>query len=243
MPPKSTNAPKSVTFFTTPSTTSPSLILSNSVTLDLGDSVINGSNNNGNGVNITGDGKDIVIKADNGGVQIDNERCIAVSSNGSNITVNGGEYSVDGTTNAYFIEDRPGGGSNTVTIQNVTYNGERCVQFSNSDNNNIFIKDSTFNTYGYSTLFIGGNNNVCTLENVTVNGSKIFAADSSHTGNDGYSIINIKSGTYNCDLNTSDGCTISITGGTFSDDPTEYLADGYKAVKDNSTGMWTVTEA
>ena len=219
---------------------SSALNLSKDVTLNLGSSIIAGKNNNGNGINISGDNKNITIQATTGGVQMDNQRCIAVSAKDSNIVVDGGNYSLEGITNAYFMEDRSGG-SNTVTIQNATYNGDRGVQFSNSNGNNILIRDTILNCTGYSTIFIGGNNNVCTLENVTVNGSQIFAADSSHVGADGYSVINIKSGTYNCRLTTSDNCIISVSGGSFKYDPAEYLADGYKATKDTTTGMWVVT--
>lgn len=214
------------------------LNISNDITLNLGSSVIDGENNGGNGVNIRSDSKNVVIRAGTGGIAMDSERCIAVSARNSDITIDGGNYSVEGTNNAYFMEDRSGG-SNNVTVQNITYTGDRGVQFSNSDNNTILVKDSSITATGYSAIFIGGNNNVCTLENVTINGNRVMAADSSHTGSDGYSIIYIKSGTYNCDLVTNENCTISITGGSFSDNPTEYLADGYKA--ERIDGMWVVS--
>ncbi len=213
--------------------------ISKSITLNLGGNTITSSDGQ-NGIVLSGNGTDVTIQATTGGVNLPNERCIRVNTQNADISVDGGSYSVEGTHNAYFMEDGLSGGSNSVTIQNVTYTGERGVQFSNSDNNNILIKDSIFTTTGYSGLFIGGNNNVCTLENVTFEGSQIFAADSSHTGDDGYSVIYIKSGTYNCKLNTSEGCTISITGGTFSSNPTQYLAEGYVATR-GADGMWTVT--
>lgn len=222
------------------SLTNTSVGISKSITLNLGGNTITSSDGQ-NGIVLSGNGTDVTIQATTGGVNLPNERCIRVNTQNADITVDGGSYSVEGTHNAYFMEDSSSGGSNSVTIQNVTYTGERGVQFSNSDNNNILIKDSTFTTTGYSGLFIGGNNNVCTLENVTFEGSQIFAADSSHTGDDGYSVIYIKSGTYKCKLNTSTGCTISITGGTFSSNPTQYLAEGYTAAKGDD-GMWTVTE-
>ena len=218
------------------------LSVSGNITLDLGTSQVTNNTKGKDGISVTGNNKNVTIKATTGGVSMENDHCIKVNTQNSDITVDGGVYSVSGTSNAYFMEDGwSNSGSNHVTIQNVTYNGERGVQFSNSDNNVIDIKDCSFTTTGYSTLFIGGNNNVCNLENVTINGSKIFAADSGHTGTDGYSVINIKSGTYNCSLSTSTNCTISITGGSFSSDPTKYLADGYKATKNSSTNMWDVT--
>ena len=214
------------------------LTIDRSITLNLGDKIVDGNNNSSDGIKLSGTDKEITIKADNGGVQIKNQHCISVFSKNSTITVDGGNYSVDGTSNAYLMEDRSGG-SNTVTIQNVTYQGERGVQFSNTDNNTIYIKDCTLNTTGYSGLFIGGNNNVCTLENVTfTGGTRLMAADSNH--DDGaYSIIYIKSGYYDCSLTASTGCNISITGGTFTANPSKFVADGYQAVK-NTDGTWTV---
>lgn len=222
------------------------LELSNSITLDLGDTVIDGNNNGSTGIRLSGDGNDITIQAATGGVQMDEQRCFQVGAKNSNITFDGGNYSITNDTNAILMEDTFSGGSNNVTIQNITYTGDRGVQFSNSDNNTILIKDSILNTDGYSALFIGGNNNVCTLENVTINGggswgSRLFATNSGHSGDDGYSVIYIVSGFYDCWLSTSSGCTISISGGTFTDDPTDYLAQGYKADYDSSTRMWTVT--
>lgn len=220
--------------------TSP-LIISEGITLDLGTNTIANNTQGKNGIHISGSDNDITIKATTGGVNMVNDRCIYMQAKNSNVVVDGGVYSVEGTSNAYFMEDNwSNSGSNTVTIQNVTYTGDRGVQFSNSDNNTILIKDSTFTTTGYSGLFIGGNNNVCTLENVTFEGSRLMAADSSHTGTDGYSVIYIKSGVYKCPLSTSTGCTISITGGTFSSNPTKYLAEGYTATKGDDN-MWVVT--
>ena len=222
------------------------LELENSIVLDLGNNVIGGDNNSSAGIRLSGDGKDITIKADQGGVQLDNQRCFYVSSKNSDILFDGGNYSVEGSQNDFLMEDTSFGGGNTVTIQNITYTGGRGVQFSSSQDNNILIKDSIFNTDGYATIFIGGINNVCTLENVTINGggnwgSRLFASNSGHKGDDGYSIIYVKSGFYDCKLATSDGCIISISGGTFADNPTEYLADGYKADYDSASQMWTVT--
>ena len=71
-----------------------------------------------------------------------------MNTQNSDITVDGGVYSVSGTSNAYFMEDGwSNSGSNHVTIQNVTYNGERGVQFSNSDK--MCIRDRT----GYGHIY------------------------------------------------------------------------------------------
>ena len=211
-----------------------------SITLNLGDKIIDGTNNNSAGVNLSGADKEITVKADNGGVQIKNQQCFTVNTSDSAIIIDGGNYSVAGTSNAYLMEARSGK-SNIVTIQNVTYTGERGVSFSMADDCTILIKNSTFNTYGYSGLFVGGNNNVCTLENVTfTGGTRLMAADSGHDAGGAYSMIYIKSGYYDCQLTASTGCTISITGGTFTKDPTKYVADGYQAVYNTADRTWTV---
>ena len=211
-----------------------------SITLNLGDKIIDGTNNNSAGVNLSGADKEITVKADNGGVQIKNQQCFTVNTSDSAIIIDGGNYSVAGTSNAYLMEARSGK-SNIVTIQNVTYTGERGVSFSMADDCTILIKNSTFNTYGYSGLFVGGNNNVCTLENVTfTGGTRLMAADSGHDAGGAYSIIYIKSGYYDCSLTASTGCTISITGGTFTKNPTNYVAEGYQAVYNTADRTWTV---
>ena len=61
--------------------------------------------------------------------------------------------------------------------------------------------------------------------------------------------VYIKSGNYTAEqtspnwlLQRDEGCTLSVTGGTFSNDPSQFVADGYQAVK-NADNTWTVTES
>lgn len=85
---------------------------------------------------------------------------------------------------------------------------------------------------------------------VTVNGGTFSGPNysvwiGSDYNNPVNSTIEINGGTFNKPLNaqkcTRDGA-ISITGGTFTADPTEYLATGCTAMKDNETNTWTVSD-
>ena len=55
--------------------------------------------------------------------------------------------------------------------------------------------------------------------------------------------ITINDGTFNGDFLVNGYGTLTIKGGTFDHNPTAYVADGYKAVEDETTGEWTVTIA
>ena len=53
------------------------------------------------------------------------------------------------------------------------------------------------------------------------------------------SVVTIEGGSFTGKLFTADGGKIVIKGGTFSVDPSAYLASGYVATESN--GTWTVT--
>ena len=55
--------------------------------------------------------------------------------------------------------------------------------------------------------------------------------------------VTINDGTFTGELKADNTDEIVIKGGTFSADPTQYVADGYKAEFDTAISMWVVTTA
>ncbi len=212
------------------------LTISEDITLDLGENTLS-SSTLAAPIQIRQDNANVTIKAaGDGGISSSgsNHNCLNITADNANIVIDGGTYSSE---DYMFIKDGNGSTQNThLTIKNITYIGDRGVHFTGKDGV-VDVIDSTFTTTGYSALYIGGNT-VCNLENVTVNGN-VFAADTNGSADNGYSTINIKSGHYT-KLSNSDSCTISVTGGTFSQNPTAYVdTENYTVTKTGS--VWTVT--
>lgn len=129
------------------------------------------------------------------------------------------------------------GENNTTSPANITiYGGEYTAQ--------AVPADSDWWAYFCAPVYASASGNI-TISGGTFNG---YYGISSRYVNVGQN-LNISGGTFNgsksalfVDTKTGTACnemrTIAITGGTFSSDPSAYLAVGYKATEDN--GTWTV---
>ena len=130
------------------------------------------------------------------------------------------------------------GENNTTSPANITiYGGEYTAQAAPTESNwwayfcapvyasasgNITISGGTFNGYyGISSRYVNVGQNL-NISGGTFNGSNSAL------------FVDTKSG-----VECSETRTIAITGGTFSSDPTAYVAEGYVAMK-NDNGTWTV---
>ena len=130
------------------------------------------------------------------------------------------------------------GENNTMPTANITiYGGEYtvstvpasdawkpfCATIYASASGDINIYGGTFNGYyGISSRYVNVGQNL-NISGGTFNGSNSAL------------FVDTKSG-----VECSETRTIAITGGTFSSDPSEYVAEGYKATKDESANTWTV---
>ncbi len=210
------------------------------ITLDLGASKIEKNKNNENTINVSGDSANVTVKATTGGISAigSNNRCFHINTSNSNIRVDGGTYS---SQNYYSMECGTSAVNNVITVQNATFSGDRGINIASSDGNTVTVKDCTF-TASKETIYIAGKNNTCTLENVTITSPKTFYSNAIYVRDfgDDHNVLYIKSGTYNCRIGGAVG-NIIITGGSFSKDPTQYLAAGYKTTKNTTTNMWDVT--
>ena len=130
------------------------------------------------------------------------------------------------------------GENNTTSPANITiYGGEYTAQAAPAESDrwayfcapvyasasgNITISGGTFNGYyGISSRYVNVGQNL-NISGGTFNGSNSAL------------FVDTKSG-----VECSETRTIAITGGTFSSDPSAYVADGYVAMK-NDNGTWTV---
>ena len=139
------------------------------------------------------------------------------------------------------------------TLDNMTVTGgDETVYTMSNNNGNVTIKDTTINKggakgYSYGPFAF----DVCRYASypavsVTVTGDSVINGDVEVSGEIGEGQsrqLTINSGMFNGKFKVSKGvpANITISGGTFGSDPSNYLAEGYTATE-GSNGVWTVTE-
>ena len=138
-----------------------------------------------------------------------------------------------------------------VTIENVTTQGGISV----GGSSDAAVKGIAKNTVIKDCNVLSGDYYAVCSQNestVTINGGQYTAntassyskvLQASFKGDDGpEGTISVVAGTFTGAIAASNQNLISITGGTYSVDPTAYVAEGYKAVN-NGDGTWTVSQA
>ena len=184
----------------------------------------------------------------------------------SNLTIQGGTLNAtgeftneNGTFNCAIGYD----GGAKLTIIDVNFIGDTGINGTMHDyasDVQLVVKNSTFEVSGSGVVLSTGNYgstaeiNNCTISageyaifasqggTITVNGGT-YKGDSAVIGSqDAGTKVIVNSGTFVGPLSTSGEGQIIINGGTFSVDPTSYLADGCEATQ-NADGMWVVTSA
>ena len=99
----------------------------------------------------------------------------------------------------------------------------------NDDNAELVICGGVF---GNVTQAVVQNNNVAEIHGGTFNATDHHAVENRHfEGDYNKGSVTITDGNFTGALYTTDGATWNITGGTFTADPTKYLADGYMSPK------------
>ena len=119
------------------------------------------------------------------------------------------------------VRDSQGDGKIEANIDQIIYVNQ---------NGTLVVNGGSIVSDGY-TVYVDGD--------ATINGgmvSYIFGG-----GNDGDVYITVTGGTIHR-LNLPSFCVTTITGGTFADNPNEYLSNEYYATYDSTTEMWTVVK-
>lgn len=173
-----------------------------------------------------------------------------VGGNGNNgsgetdIVINGGEL-IGNITSAGYVACgiyHPQKGSLTINGGNITANGGAGIVMRGGE---VTINGGNINATGDSSLTgkVGDSRIVVGPSAVVMDkAAKYYDADNMLLTISGEAkLIGSKTAVEAIvgDEQTVDG-QIEITGGAFSDDVTEYVADGYTATKDSSTGLWIV---
>lgn len=126
-----------------------------------------------------------------------------------------------------------------VTVNGGTYEGEKCIEVLTTGGS-VTVNGGTFT--GHNDLVYcygdakGWNNSIVTLNNGNFNGNIVaYGCDN------GDAYVYINGGNFNnCAFTEKNNNShIIITGGTFSSDPSDYIATGYKVTEDE--GKYTVS--
>ncbi len=216
------------------------------VTIDLGENTLTSSRNEP--FKIAGDGSNetnVTIKATTGGIKVSGQsnECFYIGDTKKvpvNITIDGGIYE---SKNSEFFEIWDYTPAN-ITIRNVKYSGYRAISHSSSGTAvNIDVIDSNLHVEdGYSAVYCSGSV-VCNMKNVNLTTAGSVRGFCAYKTSNYCSVININGGSYSSDgwlFNTDDGCNIKVFGGTFSENPEDYLAEGCNSLR-NPDGTYTVT--
>lgn len=189
------------------------------------------------------------------------DRPIIILLNGKTLTGN-----VAITSNAILS----GGASTSTVTGNVEYSGTEfaslekvtvSASITNSADGILFVSDSTASTVSNTstgiiavsgtsgsaglnvsdgTVYIEGGTYTAT----EVSGGRLSISDGTfnNTVNATGGSVEIDGGTFTGALSKGENAVISITGGTFSADPSAFVVPGYGATLDTSTNKWTVSE-
>ena len=176
----------------------------------------------------------------NHGIMTINEGVSVESKGAFSSLIANGYYSYGATDARSGYVEGTNQAAPSLTINGGTFSGG-INTIKNDDGATLVINAGEF---ANTTQAVVQNNNIATINGGTFSPDNGFdAVQNRHfAGDHNKGEITITGGVFNGNLLTTKEATWSIIGGTFSVNPTEYLADGYEATKNND-GTWTVAAA
>ena len=125
----------------------------------------------------------------------------------------------------------------SLTINGGTFSGG-INTIKNDDNATLTVNNGSFSNMTQAAI---QNNHVATINGGTFDANANHAIENRHfEGGHNTGSVTVTNGVFTGGLYTTAGAAWNITGGTFSSDPSAYVAEGYKATKDESANTWTV---
>lgn len=125
----------------------------------------------------------------------------------------------------------------SLTINGGTFSGG-INTIKNDDNATLTVNNGSFSNMTQAAI---QNNHVATINGGTFDANTYHAIENRHfDGDHNTGSVTVTNGVFTGGLYTTEGAAWNITGGTFSSNPGAYVAEGYKATKDESANTWTV---
>ena len=125
----------------------------------------------------------------------------------------------------------------SLTINGGTFSGG-INTIKNDDNATLTVNNGSFSNMTQAAI---QNNHVATINGGAFDANANHAIENRHfDGGHNTGSVTVTNGVFIGGLYTTEGAAWNITGGTFSSNPGAYVAEGYKATKDESANTWTV---
>ena len=181
---------------------------------------------------------------------------------GGKLTVKNGTLDLDGShtnVNGTFSVAIGYDAQTELVVENVNFTGKTAINgtFATDGPLKITVSDCTMDVTSVGIAVSANSTDaVATITNcnidadeyaifasqgskVTINGGTYKSAGKVITSMYDNTVVTINGGTFDGELWVTSGGSLVIYGGTFTADPTAYVADGYQAVN-NGDGTWTV---
>ena len=127
----------------------------------------------------------------------------------------------------------------SLTINGGTFSGG-INTIKNDDNATLTVNNGSFSNMTQAAI---QNNHVATINGGTFDANTYHAIENRHfNGGHNTGSVTVTNGVFTGGLYTTEGAAWNITGGTFSSDPTEYVAEGYFSLP-NENSTYTVVTA
>ena len=125
----------------------------------------------------------------------------------------------------------------SLTINGGTFSGG-INTIKNDDNATLTVNNGSFSNMTQATI---QNNHVATINGGTFDANTYHAIENRHyDGDHNTGSVTVTNGVFTGGLYTTEGAAWNITGGTYSSDPSEYVAEGYIA-RTNNDGKYVVS--
>lgn len=125
----------------------------------------------------------------------------------------------------------------SLTINGGTFSGG-INTIKNDDNATLTVNNGSFSNMTQAAI---QNNHVATINGGTFDANTYHAIENRHfVGDHNTGSVTVTNGVFTGGLYTTEGAAWNITGGTYSSDPSEYVAEGYIA-RTNNDGKYVVS--
>lgn len=125
----------------------------------------------------------------------------------------------------------------SLTINGGTFSGG-INTIKNDDNATLTVNNGSFSNMTQAAI---QNNHVATINGGTFDANTYHAIENRHfDGDHNTGLVTVTNGVFTGGLYTTEGAAWNITGGTYSSDPSEYVAEGYIA-RTNNDGKYVVS--
>jgi len=205
-----------------------SILWANGGTINVDGAVLNATNSPYTVAFADNDGE---INIYSGTVRSSGSNSVTVAASGATVNISGGEV-IGESSSAVLAKDNGTVNISGGTVKTAATEDNYCAAFARSGGVINVSGGEVFAASGYGLVAVSDGT-------VTVSGGKV-AGVLAHENANAKAVIS--GGEITLDVDVKDGATMTVTGGTFPENVTEYCAVGYEC-KDNGDGIYVVEKS